>query len=298
MSRIESTFKDRDLEETLDVYFYRPFGYVLASLGRGLRLSPNLITVLSMVSGVIAGRLFYYPSLKLNVLGMIVLVFSEALDSADGQLARMTDQKSKLGRVLDGVAGNIIFISIYVHICLRYISGGGSWGIFALAAPAGLCHSFQSAVADFYRNAYLYFVRGPAESEFEDSDRVAPQYANLKWRQSVMLKFLMRVYLNYTRQQELLTKGFFRLRNATREKFGTEIPAWLANEYALRNGPLIKYYNILTTNTRILALFLFLVLKRPEWLFVFEIIILNGLLIFVLLKEHKISRDLLVRIQS
>lgn len=298
MSRIESTCKDRDLEEVLDVYFYRPFGYVLASLGRSFRVSPNLVTVLSMVVGVVAGHLFYYPSLRLNVLGIFGLIFSEALDSADGQLARMTGQKSKLGRVLDGVAGNVIFISIYVHICLRYVSGGGSWAIFALAAPAGVCHSFQGAIADFYRNAYLYFVRGPSTSEFEDSEIVVRQYATLTWRQNIIKKFLMRVYLNYARQQELLTKGFLRLKQAARGKFGGEIPAWLANEYARRNGPMIKYYNILTVNTRMLVLFLLLLLKRPYWFFVFEMVILNGLLILVVVKEERISRDLLAKIVS
>jgi hypothetical protein len=30
MSRIESTYKARDVEETIDLYFYRPVGYQIA----------------------------------------------------------------------------------------------------------------------------------------------------------------------------------------------------------------------------------------------------------------------------
>jgi len=50
---------------------------------------------------------------------MLLLVWANSFDSADGQLARMTKQYSPLGRILDGMSGDIWFITIYLCICLR-----------------------------------------------------------------------------------------------------------------------------------------------------------------------------------
>ena len=121
-AQIESTYKDKDLEEFMDIYFFRPFGYQLALTARSKKLTPNAVTILGMILGVISGHLFYYSSMTINVIGIFVKIVSNALDSADGQLARMTDSKTHLGRMLDGISSHVIFFSIYFHLCL---SGGG-----------------------------------------------------------------------------------------------------------------------------------------------------------------------------
>jgi len=142
------------VEEAIDRAFYRPVGYTIARMSRALALSPNAVTLISIAVGVTAGHLFYYSHLTVNVLGMILLVTAEAMDSADGQLARMTNTHSRFGRILDGFGGNLIFISIYLHLCLRVVHEGGPLWIFFVAVACGASHSFQCAMADYYRNAY------------------------------------------------------------------------------------------------------------------------------------------------
>ena len=97
-----STLKSLDTEECIDIWFYRPIGYRWALLFRRLGVSPNAITIMAIFIGIAAGVCFYYTSLTVNVVGMLLLVWANSYDSADGQLARMTGQKSPLGRVLDG----------------------------------------------------------------------------------------------------------------------------------------------------------------------------------------------------
>src|ERR1041385_2895268 len=121
MSRIEATYRSRDVEETIDIYFYRPIGYLLALGCRALRISPNVVTIVSIFIGVAGGHLLYYRDAVLNVWGMILWVLADTLDSVDGQLARMTDHKSRFGRILDGLGGNIIFMSIYGHLFARLV---------------------------------------------------------------------------------------------------------------------------------------------------------------------------------
>ena len=102
---LESTLKSLDTEEFIDIHFYRPIGYQWALFFNKLGVSPNSITIASIFIGIAAGICFYFQSLAINVIGMLLLIWANSYDSADGQLARMTGQKSALGRILDGAAG-------------------------------------------------------------------------------------------------------------------------------------------------------------------------------------------------
>ena len=101
---LESTLKSLDTEEFIDIHFYRPIGYQWALFFNKLGVSPNSITIASIFIGIAAGICFYFQSLAINVIGMLLLIWANSYDSADGQLARMTGQKSALGRILDGYA--------------------------------------------------------------------------------------------------------------------------------------------------------------------------------------------------
>ena len=153
---LESTLKSLDTEEFIDIHFYRPIGNQWALLFNKLGVSPNSITIASIFIGITAGICFYFQSLAINVIGMLLLIWANSYDSADGQLARMTGQKSALGRILDGAAGDFWFIAIYAAICLRLTPEWGIW-IWLLAATTGFFHSKQAAMADYYRNIHLLF---------------------------------------------------------------------------------------------------------------------------------------------
>ncbi|MGE5498127.1 MAG: CDP-alcohol phosphatidyltransferase family protein, partial [Syntrophothermus sp.] len=293
MYQIRSTYKAPEVEETLDIFFYRPFGYILAKISGAFGLTPDAVTILSMIIGVIAGHLFYYQSMALNIAGILLLIFSEALDSADGQLARITGIKSKHGRILDGLAGNIAFISIYLNIYARLLHEGASPSIILLIIFAGVSHSFQSAMADYYRNGFLYFAVVPQKAELERSANIAEKYLALSWIKNTADKFFMRIYLNYTREQELLSPNFQKLFNTAKSVYQDNIPEFFRNEYSKLNRPLIKYYNILTTNTRMIFLFVVLLMGMPFLYFLFELFVLNLLLAYVIIRQESINRSLL-----
>lgn len=129
----QASLKSADTEEHIDIYFYRPIGYQWARFFRMLHVTPNVVTILSIFLGVGAGICFGFNDLKINIVGILLLVWANMYDSCDGQLARLTNQKSALGRILDGAAGDLWFISIYVCICIRLMPEWGFW-IWGLAA--------------------------------------------------------------------------------------------------------------------------------------------------------------------
>ena len=47
-------------------------------------------------------------------------MWADFLDCTDGQLARLTGKKSKMGRILDGLAGFTWFVPIYLGIVYRF----------------------------------------------------------------------------------------------------------------------------------------------------------------------------------
>ncbi|MDR3267261.1 MAG: CDP-alcohol phosphatidyltransferase family protein, partial [Tannerella sp.] len=117
--KYEASLKSIETENYLDLWFYRPVGFTIAHALRYTRITPNMITFISIFVGAAVGPLFYFNNLKLNISGILLLVIANILDCVDGQLARMTGIKSKIGRILDGLAGDIWFALIYVFLALR-----------------------------------------------------------------------------------------------------------------------------------------------------------------------------------
>ena len=287
---IEASYKAREVEGFLDLHFYRKIGFRLALIFSRLRITPAQVTCGGALLGITAGHLYFYRDLRLNLLGMFLHVLSNAFDNADGQLARLTKQGSRTGRALDGLADHLVFVSIYAHLCLRYTAGGGSHLVWLLAVAAGLSHSLQSAAADYLRNAWLYFAEGKRRAELDSSRQLRMEFDRLRWGSDFRRKFLLRLYLNYTRQQEWLMPRLGELKRMANGSEGAAIPP----AYTRANRPLIKCLNLLATNPRMILLFALLLLREPVWYFVAEVTIFNLLLLFLLRREGVICRRLLV----
>ncbi len=285
-----STLKSADTEETLDIWFYRPIGYAWALLFRKLGITPNPVTIVSIFIGIAAGVMFGYSELKINIIGMLLLVVANSLDSADGQLARMTNHKTRLGRILDGLCGNLWFVTIYIALCIRMQHEGMSGWIWVLGACAGACHVQQASMSDYYRNIHLYFIKGKEGSEVDRAEVLKKEFSVMKWSKQFINKVMMAFYINYTNQQEKLSPNLQKFLAEIRVRFGDHLPQWLVDEFRAKDKPLMKYTNMLTFNTRVIALFVSLFLHRPWLYFVFELTVLNTMLIYMILKQESISK--------
>lgn len=299
-----NSLKSSDTEEWFDLIFYRPIGFLWAVIARSLGIHPNAITIASIFIGIGAGIAFYYNSLWINLLGMFLLILADSFDSADGQLARMTKQYSRLGRILDGVSSDIWFIAIYIGLCLRENQSSPffmeqHWRIWALAAFAGICHAQQAAVADIYRQFHLFFLKGKAGSELDDAQQLWRKYHALSWRNDFSAKLVTLVYANYTRTQERLTPKMQDLRRALNRRYHSQIPQEFADRFRSMSRPLMKYTNILSFNVRSWALFIsVLVLKMPWVYFAFEVTVMNVILIYMMLRHERMCVRLLRQVQT
>ena len=303
IQRYKSTLKSMDTEETIDLMFYRPIGYAWAVLCAKLGITPNAITIASIFIGVAAGIMFYFDNMAYNVAGMFLLIWANSFDSADGQLARMTKQYSRLGRILDGVSGDLWFITIYLAICLRVSNtseffSAHTWVIWAIAVAAGICHAKQAAMADYDRQFHLYFLKGEEGSELDSVAAIDVKYNSLSWKKDFMGKLVCFFYRNYTANQEALTPAMQSLRHTIKEEFGNEIPQRFRDDFRAKSKPLMKYTNWLSFNMRTIALFCSLFACMPWLYFGFELTVLNILLVYMMLRHEKICRGFIKEIKD
>lgn len=295
-SSYRDSLKSMDTEEHIDLAFYRPIGYAWACLAKKLGVTPNAITIASIFLGLGAGVLFYFPELWINVIGMLLLVWANSFDSADGQLARMTHQYSRLGRILDGLSGDFWFAAIYVAICLREnvtseFFMAHHWVIWVMAVVTGLCHAKQAAMADYYRQFHLYFLKGDEGSELETAFTLKRQLTSLSWKKNFWKKLTLSTYTNYTLQQEATAPAMQRLRRELAKRFPDgKIPSKFREDFRRKSLPLMKYTNILSFNWRTIALFTSLFLTMPWLYFAFELTVLNILLIYMVVRHERICR--------
>lgn len=302
------SLKSMDTEESLDLWFYRPLGFAWAVLFSKLGIKPNAVTIASIFLGVAGGILLYFgasPLIWLNYLGIFLIIWANTYDSADGQLARLTKQYSQIGRILDGVSGDFWAFAIYFALVFRELHFGDAalghffqhhhWIIWTLAIAAGVSHALQCAMADYYRQFHLYFLKGEGGSELDSTEKLDEQVK----QSSGFKRITMFFYRNYTANQERLTPAMQRLRRELKNQFGDAMaPQQFRDDFRAMSLPLMKYTNILTFNTRTIAMFISVIIRIPWLYFVFELVVLNSLLIYMIMRHENICKKLTADLQA
>ena len=111
-------------------------GGISSSLGKYLGwvpLSPNQITVLSVLSAVLGFALFYFGNYWY---GFAAFILAFVLDAVDGAVARARGETSKLGGFLDGVSDRLV--EFFLLLSLLFVPLGmpyapdAVWIIFVL----------------------------------------------------------------------------------------------------------------------------------------------------------------------
>jgi phosphatidylglycerophosphate synthase len=299
--KIQSTIKSTDTEENIDIYWTRPIGYMWAKFFERLGVHPNTVTIISMFLGAGAGICFFFDSYRLagldglyiNILGVLLLAWANFYDSADGQLARMTGKKTKLGRILDGAAGDVWYIFIYLSLVFRmwrywepdmqifgYTIDYVIWCIivFAYVAFDGfLCHPGQCRISDYYRNIHLLFLKGKNQSEADTYEVQKQIYDNLSWKKDFIEKFFQFFYKNWCKGQAKDTPQLQRLLNNLRAKYGEDIPQEFRDRFRTLSFPVLKWTNALTFNWRAIFLYISCLLDLPWLVIAVEIVVFSAI---------------------
>lgn len=302
-----ASIKSYDTEEFIDLWFYRPLGFHCALFFRNRGIHPNIVTIASILLGIAAGICFAQENLRWNIMGILLLMWANLYDSTDGQLARITGQKTRWGRILDGFAGDVWFFFIYAAIAIRTtfepipFAPQYEWGvlIWILCSFAGFwVHGSQCQLADYYRNIHLFFINENNGNEFDNSQAQRKLFKETTWKGNFFWKIFLHFYVAYTENQERMSPKFQQMMKIVKERYKGDIPQQLRNEFRAGSLPLMKYTNILTFNSRFIMLW-FALLIQQLWLYLFfELVILMAIFTYMRYRHERLSQRITDKIEN
>jgi len=136
MSKLAAQDKFLDLSD-----YGRPFGKFLANQLKNTRFTPIHVTLLFGISGLIA---IYCIITHQYFWAAFFIVLKSGIDAADGELARLKNTPSYVGRYLDSVFDIILNFLFFMTIC--YVSKTTIW--FSLLAFVGI--QLQGTLYNYY----------------------------------------------------------------------------------------------------------------------------------------------------
>jgi phosphatidylglycerophosphate synthase len=200
LQEYKSSIKLIEVEELFDLILYRPLAFLFVKCVYKTDLTPNHITSLGIAIGVIGGFHFSLNNPLANIIGAALLLIYIVLDCSDGMVARLKNNGTFFGRILDGIADYTVGIAVYLGIGFGYASTSNDpllyWGLLAFVGISNILHSIS---LDFYRTKYRDYslnrdlTLGASLAEFEKEFKKLEQCGG-----NCFSKFVIWVYLKYS----------------------------------------------------------------------------------------------------
>jgi hypothetical protein len=199
--------KSREVEDPVNLWVHRPLAYAFCRLVYKTSITPNQVTLIAIVLGLLAAACWVDGSPWAMVWGGALLWSSAIMDGADGILARAKNMQSAFGRALDGTGDMIVGLAT-VAACIYHMSvNGASTAMLLLSVLALVTTVVQLNLYDFYKELHMRLTRLVAGGESEDaSGAVRLVESEAVQHAAWYTKLSMRFYADYLRTQERLIR--------------------------------------------------------------------------------------------
>jgi len=98
----------------LSVLFYRKISTRISPAIASTPLTPNQITALSGLIGLLSVFFIAFGSYPIRILGLFVLQFARVLDHVDGEVARIKNMQSRWGTHLDVILDRFVDVAFII----------------------------------------------------------------------------------------------------------------------------------------------------------------------------------------
>ena len=290
LQEYKSSLKKIEVEEIFDLYFYRSFAFLLVKGIYNTSITPNQLTVISMIFGVLGGICYSFGSHKAIMAGAILYLLYDVFDCSDGQLARLKKNGTAVGRILDGLSDYVVSIALYIGIGFGFANNSSNpFMMWMLAIAAAVSNAAQSGLLDFYRTRYLDYVSNDVSVLDEGLKIFAEEFERLKnIKGRYVDKAVIWIYLKYCAFQQRVTNT-----KHGQEKLRPQISA---QEYSKHNRILIRLWTFLGPTTQWTFLIITSFLNRIDIYLLGIVIIGNILAIILYFIQHKI--DVTLKLKS
>lgn len=132
----------------VDTYFNRPLGRFLSKSLIHTPVTPNQVTVVSALVGLVSAYYFAQGNYQAGIIGAILLQLSALIDCVDGDIARVVFKESPIGKWLDLGLDQVVHVAVFATIALGLHRAAVDAPVMALgiSAVAGAIISFPVVV--------------------------------------------------------------------------------------------------------------------------------------------------------
>ncbi len=148
--------------EIINNILYRPLSYPMVLLSAKLKLTPNFITFISLLSSIISAIFFGFGRVYL---GALFFFLRHYFDCVDGALARMTNNFSKFGAMFDAIGDGVGVFVVMVAITIEQYLRLGTSFVFIYLGLALLSNFFGLFYHNSVKSRYFKHLRAGQQSE-------------------------------------------------------------------------------------------------------------------------------------
>ncbi len=264
----KKSLKMKEVEEIFDLIFYRPLAFLFTRIIYKTKITPDNITIAAIFMGVIGGCFYSFGKPVYFKTGAIFYLLYNILDCSDGQLARLKNNGTPVGRIIDGIADYIATTAVYIGIAVGFAyRTPRPYFWLSMLMIAGLSAVFHGILVDYYRTRFLYYVKRTTVNLELQIENFKKEYESIRNQKGKRFdRMVLQIYFKYSALQRLLV--------ARKKK--TKLFIATPQEYFQKNKIIIRVWLILGPTTELTALVICSFFNRFD-LFIWIIIGFNSL---------------------
>ena len=186
----------KEIIEPVNRYFHNPIAASIVQALKDTWVTPNQVTYVSVFVGLVSAYTFSLGTLQAFFFAGILLEVVLILDCVDGQLARAKKCSSDWGRLLDGIAGYIIYLAVLAGIMNSLDKEYMALALF------GLITILRAIAYDYCKLTMITTIQKGFDGNFQE---ILDTYSKISDNDAILLK----VYFYYLQLQRLLFRGCF-----------------------------------------------------------------------------------------
>jgi len=151
---IDQVLPVNEIIEPVNRYLHNPIAATIVQVIKNTWVTPNQVTYISIFVGLVSAYIFSIGTVQAFFFAGILLEVVLILDCVDGQLARAKECSSDWGRLLDGIAGYIIYLAVLTGVVVGFNQEYVTLAIF------GLVTIFRGIAYDYCKLTMITMILG------------------------------------------------------------------------------------------------------------------------------------------
>ncbi len=282
LKEFKRSLKHIVFDETLTLYILRPIAFIFVKLLYKTNVTPNQVSFMVMIVGIISAFFFSWGTHLGFILGGSLYFLALVLDCVDGMIARLKKTGTAVGRIIDGFADYFVGVVVYVGMGIGFDKGiidiclpFDHWWLLVISAVSHIVHAM---IVDYYRVEFMAHGLGKVTSVNDEKRKFAEELERIKDQRGKWLdKSLIAIYLGYSRLQ---------LFKMDRDEH------YDRKEYFQANKLLIKLWFWIGPTAHIFVLIIAAILFRPIIFFSYTIGVANLYMIVLWIVQVRVKNKL------